>query len=94
MADKPETQIMAEWRAHIPGMYNGAYRKVWDKAMSGKSLRAAITAKCQDCMCWQYAEVKRCTVITCPLYPYRPGVKRPVSSNLARQRATQDAVAK
>ena len=85
--EKTAEQRIAEWREHIPGLYRGYYRKTYDKAMSGKSLRAAVTAKCQDCMCWQGTEVKRCDIVTCPLHPYRPGVKRPTASNLARQRA-------
>jgi hypothetical protein len=85
--NKTTEQRIAEWRQNIPGLFNGAYRRMYDKAMSGKSLRAAVTAKCQDCMCWQGAEVKRCDIVTCPLHPYRPGVKRSVTSNLARQSA-------
>jgi len=67
----PKEQI-ARWRENIPDLFNGSYRRNYDKAMSGKSLRAAVTAKCLDCMCWQQAEVKNCDVITCPLYPYKP----------------------
>lgn len=84
---KTTEQRIAEWRQNIPDLFNGAYRRTYDKAMSGKSLRAAVTAKCQDCMCWQGAEVRRCDIVTCPLHPYRPGVKRSVSSTLARQSA-------
>lgn len=36
----------------------------------------AIRAKCLDCMCGSYAEVKLCPCDNCPLYPYRFG-KRP-----------------
>jgi hypothetical protein len=89
--EKTAEQQIAAWRQNIPDLFKGAYRRTYDKAMSGKSLRAAVTAKCQDCMCWQGVEIKRCDIVTCPLHPYRPGVKRAVSSNLARQSAS-DAV--
>jgi hypothetical protein len=71
---KPETkkERIAAWRENIPDLFNGAYRKLYDKAMSGGSLRAAINSKCLDCMNWQAAEVKRCDIVTCPLHPYRP----------------------
>ena len=49
-----------------------AYRKTYRKAMTGKSLRAAVNAFCSECVCWQREEVKNCTSHTCPLYQYRP----------------------
>ena len=36
----------------------------------------AIRKKCLDCSYWQTKEVRECTVISCPLYPYRFG-RRP-----------------
>ena len=36
----------------------------------------AIRAKCLDCCCGSFQEVRLCTVEKCPLYPYRFG-KRP-----------------
>lgn len=36
----------------------------------------AIRAKCLDCCAGQVAEIRRCTVENCPLFPYRMG-KRP-----------------
>ncbi len=33
----------------------------------------AIRAKCLDCCCGQYNEVKLCPIRDCPLYPYRDG---------------------
>lgn len=35
----------------------------------------AIRAKCLDCCCGSALEVRACTVITCPLYPYKSGHK-------------------
>jgi hypothetical protein len=33
----------------------------------------AIRAKCLDCCCDQQAEVRRCEILTCPLWRYRMG---------------------
>jgi len=33
----------------------------------------AIRAKCLDCSCYNAAEVRKCTVEDCALYPYRMG---------------------
>lgn len=37
----------------------------------------AIRKKCLDCCCYQYKEIRLCTVTKCSLYPYRMG-KRPI----------------
>jgi len=37
----------------------------------------AIRAKCMDCSCGQFAEIKHCTVKKCPLYEYRMGHRPP-----------------
>lgn len=39
----------------------------------------AIRAKCRDCMCNQVAEIRKCPITSCPLYPYRMG-HRPKNS--------------
>lgn len=39
----------------------------------------AIRAKCLDCCCNQRAEVRRCQIDDCSLWPYRMG-RRPASS--------------
>tara|TARA_B100001250_G_scaffold323244_1_gene286641 strand:- start:357 stop:563 length:207 start_codon:yes stop_codon:yes gene_type:complete len=36
----------------------------------------AIRKKCLDCACGSHKEVRECTVIKCPIYPYRFG-RRP-----------------
>lgn len=33
----------------------------------------AIKAKCLDCCCGQYTEVKKCPATKCPLWTYRLG---------------------
>ena len=57
-----------EWIARMPKIYRAAFRK----AMKGKSLRAAINAKCQDCCNWQREEIKNCAIETCSLWYFRP----------------------
>ena len=53
----------------VPEKYRGIYRQ----AMTGRRALKAIRAKCLDCTCWQEAEVRRCTIEHCPLWPYRMG---------------------
>ena len=62
------TEEQEIWLKHIPQYYRSTYVK----AASGKSKKAAIKAKCQDCSNWQRVEVKKCQLETCPLFPYRP----------------------
>ncbi len=59
---------MAERRAQIPR----AYRATYDRAVEGRSLRAAINAFCLECVCWRRKEVALCTDVACPLYAGRP----------------------
>ena len=50
--------------ATIPKKYHAMYLK----AMSGKSRRTAIMARCRECMGWTS---EPCGCVACPLYPYR-----------------------
>ena len=63
---------LKKWYKNIPNLYHGSFRKLWIKSLQHKSMKAAVTAKCQDCMCWQNTEVKLCNIVTCPLWQYRP----------------------
>ena len=65
-------QQLRNWHKNIPNLYSGSFRNKWIKALQRKSMKAAVVAKCQDCMNWQNAEVRECNVITCPLFQYRP----------------------
>lgn len=67
---------LRQWHKNIPNKYKGAFRKKWIKALQRKSMRAAIDAKCGDCMRWQNTEIKTCDVVTCPLWQYRPFSKK------------------
>lgn len=62
------------YREAIPGADKATYRKKYDKAMSGQDPRAAIAAKCLDCMHWQRTRIRECPIVCCPLWPYRPFV--------------------
>ena len=55
-------------RADIPRIYRATY----DRAVSGKSLRAAVNSFCLECVMWQRKEVTICTSLACPLYAVRP----------------------
>jgi hypothetical protein len=59
---------IAERRKQIPKLYRGIY----DKAVTGRSRKAAMHAQCLECCGWQVKEVFLCTDLGCPLYPYRP----------------------
>jgi hypothetical protein len=47
------------------------YRGIYERAMSGRSRKAAIRAYCLACCNWQANEVKLCTCPGCPCFPYR-----------------------
>jgi len=63
-----DQQRIEEHRASMPRQY----RKVYDVAMSGRSLRAAVNSFCIECMGYVFSEVRQCCSPDCPLYPYRP----------------------
>lgn len=67
---------LQNWFNNIPNLHNGSFRKQWIKALQKKSMRSAVNAKCQNCMCWQTAEIRECNNITCPLWQYRPNAKK------------------
>jgi hypothetical protein len=56
----------------MPNLFHGKFRKQWLKAINKSSMRAAVNAKCADCTNWQNVEIRECTVVTCPLWQYRP----------------------
>jgi len=55
-------------RADMPRQF----RKVYDIAMAGRSLRAAVNSQCIECMGYAFKETKLCCSPQCPLFPYRP----------------------
>lgn len=75
---------IAERRAQIPKLYRGIY----DKAISGRSRKAAMHSFCVECCGFQIAEVFNCSDPACPLYPYRPRSRiLPVAPQSIRKRA-------
>lgn len=61
-------QRIAKHRSDMPRQF----RRVFDIAMTGKSLRAAVNSQCIECMGYVFSEVKLCCSPQCPLFPYRP----------------------
>jgi len=59
---------IAKHRADMPRQF----RKVYDVAMGGRSLRAAVNSQCIECMGYVFNEVKLCCSPQCPLFRYRP----------------------
>jgi hypothetical protein len=76
MMEERQQQI-AERRSQIPR----AYRQTYDRAVKGKSLRAAVNSFCLECVCWQIREVRDCTDLACPLYGVRPYQEFPQSGH-------------
>jgi hypothetical protein len=72
MSASREQQI-EERRAIVPKCFRGIY----DKAVRGRSLRAAVNATCLECVCWATKAVRDCSDKACPLYAVRPYQKRP-----------------
>jgi len=60
------------------------YQRIYDRAMSGKSRKAAMRAFCLECVGWECNEVALCTDKNCPLYSYR-SYKRISSKSIAVQ---------
>jgi hypothetical protein len=66
-------------------------REEWGVGFGGPIL-AVIRAKCLDCCCNQQYEVRKCTTVNCPLWPYRMGTnpftnRRGNASGFKRPRA-------
>jgi hypothetical protein len=57
------------------------YRKLYKKAMSGKSRKAGIRAHCLMCVALVPKEAALCTATACPLFPYRQATLRRSSAS-------------
>ncbi len=57
---------------------NPRYKKTFERAFSGKSLRAAVRAMCIECIGFEFDAVVNCTAPECPLFNQRPGAAKPV----------------
>ena len=67
-SSKNRSEQIENRRKEIPDIHQANY----GKAMKGKSMKAGIKTFCLMCVCWQKEEVRLCTDLACPLYPYRP----------------------
>ena len=47
------------------------YKTMYDRAMAGRSMKAAIRAHCLYCLGWDPVGVRECTAPWCPLFAYR-----------------------
>ena len=59
-----------------------SYRAKYKKAVTRKSMRAAINSQCLECCGYQRTEVSVCTDLGCPLYLYRPYQKAKISADI------------
>ena len=75
--EEKRQEKITERRVQMPR----SYRATYDRAVKGKSLRAAINAQCLECVCWQIDEVRNCTDVACPLYAVRPYQTHRISQN-------------
>ncbi|MFX0198515.1 MAG: hypothetical protein ACFFCW_20540 [Candidatus Hodarchaeota archaeon] len=48
------------------------HRATYERAIIGRSRKAATHSFCCECCGYQIQEVYLCTDLGCPLYPYRP----------------------
>ena len=72
---KKKMVISPERQAAIDKRYNEMpqnYRKTYLKAVHCKSMRAALSAFCLECVIDQRVEIQKCTDLGCPLWGYRP----------------------
>ncbi len=69
---------MAERASKVPSLHGFAPRATATKevrdryektaALAHQQPMKAIKLKCLDCVCWDYAEAKRCEINTCALW--------------------------
>jgi len=67
MTSKRDAQI-AERRAQMPRKY----RRLYGRAIGGRSLRSCINAQCLECCGWVSKEVAFCSDTACQLWAVRP----------------------
>jgi len=51
------------------------YIPMYNRAVSGKSRKAAIRFQCLNCMGYSEKAVKECSLTACQFFPYRTGIK-------------------
>ena len=65
---KAQKERIAEHRKKMPRQFRRAY----DAAIGGRSLRAAVNSQCIECVGYVFKEVRLCCSPQCPLFRYRP----------------------
>ena len=65
---KTAEERIAARRKQMPARF----RTTYDRAMKGRSRKAAVAAQCYECLGWEIGHGTDCTSPACPLYPYRP----------------------
>jgi len=68
MTPRTPQERIAKHRADMPRQF----RRVYDVAMTGRSLRAAVNSQCIECMAYVFSEVRLCVSPECPLFLCRP----------------------
>jgi hypothetical protein len=68
MSSAKKADRIAKHRKDMPRQF----RRVYDIAQTGHSLRAAVNSQCIECMGYQFKEVRLCVSPQCPLFKYRP----------------------
>ena len=51
------------------------YQKMYVRAVSGRSRKAAMRIMCLKCVGWSESKVEGCSDANCPLHPYRLTLK-------------------
>ena len=66
--------------------------EILQQKFSTQSPLKALRARCLECCCSEVVEVRKCTAISCPAWPFRMGInpfrKKTVLSEAERQRRT------
>lgn len=66
MMDEPSKQLTQ--REQVTPKYRGIY----DKALTGRSMKSAIHINCLLCVGCERKEIKNCKTVGCPFFLYRP----------------------
>jgi len=62
-------QRREEFLRQVPPKCRGVFRQAYTTNNAIKAIRA----KCYECCGYSYAEVDKCTAVTCPLWRFRHG---------------------
>ncbi len=66
--NSPAMSLLEEQTVEGARKYAPSRVGVFLRAFSGGSRKAAVTAKCIECCCYQPVEVARCSIEGCPLW--------------------------